>query len=65
MSVPTAHKILISAAIAFLLVFAVHELATYRASGAAPDLLWSAAALAAAVGFAAYLRRYARALGRS
>jgi len=61
-SVPTAHKILIGAAIVFFAFFALWELRDYRASGDPVALLWSVAAAAGALAFAAYLRRYVRSL---
>ncbi len=65
MSVPTAHKILIGTAIAFFAFFALWELRDYGASGDLFSLVWSVAAAAGALAFAAYLRRYVRALERS
>ena len=64
MSVATAHKILISTAIAFFLLYALWQLAEYRRSGDGIALAWSVAATGAAIGLAAYLRRFIRSLER-
>ena len=65
MSVTTAHKILISTAIGFFLIYALWELAQYKRSGDAAALAWSALGTTAAVGLAIYLRRFIRSLGAS
>jgi hypothetical protein len=55
MSVLTAHKILISSAVALFLLYAVWEFRNYS-SGDSGALLRSALSALAAVGFAVYLR---------
>ena len=65
MSVTTAHKILIATAIAFFILYALWELARFTRTGAGESLGVSAIATLAAVGLAAYLRRFVRSLGRS
>ena len=52
----TAHKILIGSAIAFFIFFAGFEARAYAAGGTVANLAAGVAGLAAAVGFAVYLR---------
>jgi hypothetical protein len=52
----TAHKILISSAIAFFVFFAGFEARAYGAGGTLANAAAGVAGLAAAVGFAVYLR---------
>ncbi len=52
----TAHKILIGSAIAFFVFFAGFEVRAYAAGGTLANAAAGAAGLAAAVGFAVYLR---------
>ena len=52
----TAHRILISSAVAFFAFFALSELRGYAATGSFTDLAGAAFGVAAAVAFALYLR---------
>jgi hypothetical protein len=61
-SVTTAHKILISAAVLFFFGYAFWELRQYSRLGEGVALLRSIAALLVAVGFAVYLRSFMRSL---
>jgi hypothetical protein len=56
MSLITVHKILISTAIAFFLFYGLWELDGARSGGGAGAVVRGVMALAAAVGFALYLR---------
>lgn len=55
MQLMTAHKILISAAIAFFLFYALLQLATYVNTGVVSALVRSAISAAVAVGFGIYI----------
>lgn len=55
MKLMTAHKILISAAIAFFLFYALLQLATYVNTGVVSALVRSALSAAVAVGFGIYI----------
>lgn len=57
--IETAHKVLIGSAIVFFAFFSVFEVMRWR-EGEAGALVWAVGGAAAAVAFAAYLRRYAR-----
>jgi hypothetical protein len=61
-SVITAHKILISAAVLFFFGYALWELRQYVRFGEVGALLRSAGSLLGAVGFAVYLRSFVRSL---
>ena len=62
MSITTAHKVLISAAVLFFFGYALWELRQYARLGEVGALLRSAGALVGAVGFAVYLRSFVRSL---
>ena len=55
MKLMTAHKILISAAIAFFLFYALLQLLTYVNAGALAALVRSGLSAAVAIGFGVYL----------
>jgi hypothetical protein len=61
-SVTTAHKILISAAVLFFFGYGLWELRQYWRLGEVGALLRSAGALLGAVGFGVYLRSFVRSL---
>lgn len=61
-SVTTAHKILISAAVLLFFGYALWELRQYARLGEVGALLRSAASLLGAVGFGVYLRLFVRSL---
>jgi hypothetical protein len=61
-SVTTAHKILISAAVLFFFGYALWELRQYSRLGEMAAILRSAGALVVAVGFGVYLRSFVRSL---
>jgi hypothetical protein len=61
-SVTTAHKILISAAVVFFFGYALWELRQYTRLGELSALLRSVGALLGAVGFGVYLRSFVRSL---
>jgi hypothetical protein len=61
-SVTTAHKILISAAVLLFFGYALWELRQYSRLGDVGALLRSAASLLGAVGFGVYLRFFVRSL---
>jgi hypothetical protein len=61
-SITTAHKVLISAAVLFFFGYALWELRQYARLGEVGALLRSAGALVGAVGFAVYLRSFVRSL---
>ncbi|HEX9872285.1 MAG TPA: hypothetical protein VGC99_27550 [Candidatus Tectomicrobia bacterium] len=63
-SVTTAHKILISAAVLLFFGYALWELRQYARLGEGSALLRSAASLLGAVGFGVYLRFFVRSLRR-
>jgi hypothetical protein len=63
-SVTTAHKILISAAVLLFFGYALWELRQYSRLGEVSALLRSAASLLGAVGFGVYLRFFVRSLRR-
>jgi len=63
-SLTTAHKILISAAILLFFGYALWELRQYSRLGDVSALLRSAAALLGAVGFGVYLQLFVRSLRR-
>lgn len=60
MSLATAHKILITIAIAFFVVYALWELGQYRQSGEDEALGLSVAGSVTAVALVFYLRRFIR-----
>lgn len=64
MSLTTAHKILISAAVLLFFGYALWELRRYAHHGDVGALLRSIAALLGAVGFGVYLRLFVRSLRR-
>jgi hypothetical protein len=59
-SVTTAHKILIAAAVLLFFGYAVWELRQYARAGDMDALLRCAAALLGAIGFGVYLRAFMR-----
>jgi hypothetical protein len=61
-SVTTAHKILISAAVLFFFGYALWELRQYSRLGGVGALLRSGGALVVAVSFGVYLRSFVRSL---
>jgi hypothetical protein len=61
-SVTTAHKILISAAVLFFFGYALWEFRQYSRFGEVGALLRSVGALLGAVGFGVYLRSFVRSL---
>jgi hypothetical protein len=61
-SVTTAHKILISAAVLLFFGYALWELRQYSRLGEVGALLRSVGSLIGAVGFAVYLRSFVRSL---
>ena len=62
MSLTTAHKILISAAVLLFFGYALWELRQYSRLGEVGALLRSATSLLGAVGFGVYLRFFVRSL---
>ncbi len=62
MSIRTAHKILITTAIAFFLFYAVWEIRDYPNPGGMGALLRGIVSGAAAVGLALYLRYFLKSL---
>lgn len=58
MRLSTAHRILIGSAAAFFVFLTVERLTTYYQRGGTDALVTAVASLAAAVGFAVYLRRF-------
>jgi hypothetical protein len=64
MRIETAHRILIGTGIAFFMVYALFEVARWRGGGGGIALGRAAGGLAAAAGFAVYLRSYVRSLKR-
>jgi hypothetical protein len=63
-SVTTAHKILISAAVLFFFGYGLWELRQYARLGEVGALLRGIGALLGAVGFSVYLRSFVRSLRR-
>jgi hypothetical protein len=61
-SVTTAHKILISAAVLFFFGYAAWELRQYSRLGEVGALLRGVGSLIGAVGFGVYLRSFVRSL---